>query len=64
MAKIIIEDMKWFPFQGIILHAEDNIECPEEHLKLLLKLFSMFKIKMIYDEKIDNEDVPESVGIM
>ena len=24
----------------------------------------MFKIKIIYDETIDNEDVPEDVGIM
>ena len=24
----------------------------------------MFKIRIIYDETIDNEDVPEAVGIM
>ena len=56
--------MKWFPFQGIMLHATDNIECPSEHLKVLLKLFSIFKIKILYDETIDNEDVPEAVRIM
>ena len=56
--------MKWFPFRVIMLHAADNIECPPEHLKLLLQLFSMFKIKIIYDKTIDNEDVPEGVGIM
>ena len=47
-----------------MLHAADNIECPEDHLKLLLKLFSMFNIKIIYDEFIDNKDVPEAVGII
>ena len=47
-----------------MLHAEDNIECPADHLKYLLKVFSIFKIKIIYDENIDNEDVPEAVGIM
>ena len=56
--------MKWFPFQGIMLHATDNIECPAEHLIYLLKLFSMFKIRIIYDDTIDNKDVPEAVGIM
>ena len=47
-----------------MLHAADNIECPEEHLKSLLKVFLMFKINIIYDETIDNEDVPEDVVIM
>ena len=47
-----------------MLHAADNIECPEDHLKLLLKLFSMFNIKIIYDGFIDNKDVPEAVGIL
>ena len=56
--KSIIGDMNWFPFQGIMLHAADNIECPSDHLKYLLKVLSMFKIKIIYDETIDNEDVP------
>ena len=56
--------MKWFPFRGIIFHAADNIECPAEYLKSLLKVFSMFKIKIIYDETIYNKDVPEAVGIM
>ena len=60
----IIEDTKWFYFQGIMLHASYNIECPEEHLKCLLKLFLMFKIRIIYDETIDNKDVPEAVGII
>ena len=56
--------MKWFPFQGVIFYAEGNIECTLEHLKLLLKLFSMFKINIIFDETIDNEDISESVEIM
>ena len=56
--------MKWFNFQGIMLYAADNVEFPVEHLKPLLKIFSMFKINIIYDETIDNEDVPEAVGII
>ena len=60
----IIEDMKWFPFQGIMLNAADNIECPEEQLKILLKVFSMFKINIICDETIYNENVLETVGII
>ena len=47
-----------------MLHAADNIEFPEEHLKLLLKGFSVFNINIIYDETIDNEYFPEAVGIM
>ena len=56
--------MKWLPFHGIMLHSVDNIECPAEHLKYSLKVFSMFNIKIIYDETIDNEDVLEAVGII
>ena len=56
--------MKWFPFQGIVSYAADNIECPAEHLKLLLKLFSMFKTRIIYDDTIDNKGFPEDVGII
>ena len=56
--------MEFFPFQGIMLHTEYNIECPEDYFKSLLKSFSMFKIRIIYDETIDNEDVPEAIGIM
>ena len=56
--------MKQFPFRGIMLHAEDNIECTEEHLKSLLKVFSLFNIRIAYNQIIDNEDVSEAVGIM
>ena len=41
--------MQWLPFKDSMLHTADNIQCPEEHLKFLLKLFSMFKISIIYD---------------
>ena len=47
-----------------MFHAEDNIECPLEHFKYLLKVLSMFKIRIIYDDTIDNEYFPEAVGIM
>ena len=56
--------MKCFPFQGIMLHAADNIDYPEEHFKLLLKVFLMFKIRIIYDETIDKKDIIEAVVIM
>ena len=56
--------MKWFHFQSIMSNAADIIECPAEHLKLLLKALSIFKTRIIYDENIDNYDVPEAVGIM
>ena len=56
--------MECFPFQGIMLHTEYNIECPEDYFKSLLKSFSMFKIRIIYDDIIDNKDVTETVGIM
>ena len=47
-----------------MLYAEDNIERPKYHFKFLLKVFSIFKIRIIYDETIDNEYFPETVGIM
>ena len=56
--------MKQFTFQGIMLHAADNIECPADHLKSFLKLFSMLNMNIIYDETIDNKYVPEDVVIM
>ena len=31
--KIIIWRMQWYTFQGIMLHTEDNIKCPEDYLK-------------------------------
>ena len=56
--------MKWFPFKSIMWYESDNIECPADNLNSLLKLFSMFNIKIIYDETINNKYVPEDVGIM
>ena len=46
--KRFIEDIEWFPFQGIMLNAADNIECPAEYLIFLFKTFSIFKISIIY----------------
>ena len=46
-----------------MLREADNIECPADNLKSLLKLLSEFKINIIYNETIDNEDVLEAVGI-
>ena len=64
MDKNIIEDMQWFPIQSIMLHTSDKFKHPEGHLQSLLKVFSMFKIVIWYDETISIEDVPEAVGIM
>ena len=47
-----------------MFHVADNIEFQSNHLTFLLKVFSMFNIRIIYDETIDNKDVPEVVGIM
>ena len=51
-------------FQYIMLYTSDKIEFTAEHLKSLLKVLSMLNISIIYYETIDNEDVPEAVGIM
>ena len=56
--------MRWFPLQGIMMHAADSIQCPAENLKKLLNLFSMFKVNIIYDETIGNKYVPDAAGIM
>ena len=50
--KTIIEDMEWFPFQGTMLYAANHINSPAENFRSLLKLFSMFKIRIQYDETI------------
>ena len=51
LPKNILKDMKWFPFQGVMLHVAYNIECPVEHLNFLLKVFSIFKIRIYMMEK-------------
>ena len=56
--------MQWFPFQGNMLHTENNINSTEENLQSLLKLFSMLNIRIWYDESIVHYDVPDFVGIM
>ena len=56
--------MIWFPFQSIMLHTSDYIKSPSDHLQSLLKLFSMFKIMIFYDEKIGHKYFPEYVRIM
>ena len=47
-----------------MLHTADNIKCPAEHLKSLLKVFSMFRISIWYDDTIGHKDVREAAGIM
>ena len=50
--------MKCFPFKGSMLHTSDNIECTAGNFKSLLKLLSMFKIRIIYDDAIGKKFVP------
>ena len=47
-----------------MLYKSDNIEYPAENFKYLLKVLSMFKISIIYDETIYNKDIQKAVGIM
>ena len=56
--------MQWFPFQDIMLYTADNIKSPAENLKSLVKSFSMFKIRISYDEIIVHKYVLNAVGIM
>ena len=50
--------MQWFPFQGIVLNAANNIKSPEEHFQSLLKVFTMFNIRIWYDESIVHKSIP------
>ena len=47
-----------------MLHAADNIDCPPENLKPLLKVSLMSKISVIYDNTIDKTNFSEAVVIM
>ena len=62
--KSINEDMQWFPFKGIMLLKENNINILDDNLQWFLKLFSMLKLRIWYNENIFQENVLDSVGIM
>ena len=47
-----------------MFHTENNIETPAGNFQSLLKLFSIFKINIWYDETIVEENVTDTVGIM
>ena len=57
----IIEEIQWFSFQGIMLHKADNIKSSEEHLQLLLRIFSILRIRIWYDESIGYKYVTEAI---
>ena len=59
----MIEDVQWFTFQSIVLHTANIINSPEDHLKSLLKVFSMFMIRIWYDETMYNKNYPYAIGI-
>ena len=61
--EIICKDVRWFCFQVIMLQTENNIKMPFDILQSLLKVFSMFKIRIWYDERFVHEDVPDPVEI-
>ena len=56
--------MQWFPLQGIMLHTEKYINSKEDHLKSLLKVFSVLNIRIWKDDTIFKNNVPDAVGIM
>ena len=48
----MMEDMQWFYLQSIMVHRGNNTNIPNEHLHYLLKVFSILKIRIWYDETI------------
>ena len=50
--------MQLFPIQSFMLYTADDINHPDDHFQSLLKVFSMFKIRIFYDETIGIEDFP------
>ena len=50
--------MQWFPFQLIVFNTAGKFNHPEEHLQSLLKVFSVFDVRIFYYETISLEDVP------
>ena len=60
----MIGDTQYFPFKGIMLHTENHIIRLVDHLHSLLKLLSVFKIRLLYVDAIVIENVPDSVETM
>ena len=46
-----------------MLHTENNIKSLADYFTLLLKVFSMFKISVLYYDTIATKQLPEYVGI-
>ena len=59
----IIEEIQWFPFLTIMEHTADNIENYITLLPLLLKLFTIFNMRMWYDNENLEENVLDNIGI-
>ena len=59
-----MEDVQWFPYRIIMLHTARRINSTAEHFQLLLKVFSMLKIRIWYDESIVQDYFPYTVVIM
>ena len=59
----IIEEIQWFPFLTIMEHTTDNIENYITLLPLLLKLFTIFNMRMWYDNENLEENVLDNIGI-
>ena len=47
-----------------MLYTADNVKFPADYFQSLLKLLSMFKISIWYDESIGRKDIPEDVAII
>ena len=59
----IIEEIQWFPFLTIMEHTADNIENYITLLPLLLKLFTIFNMRMWYDNENLEENVLDNISI-
>ena len=46
-----------------MLHIENNINSLAKPLQSLLKLFSMFNVRIRYNEAIVTNNVPDDIGI-
>ena len=49
-SNIICEDIKWFPFNSIMIHAANNIKVPYELSDYMLKILSIFNLRTLYNK--------------
>ena len=59
----IHDDIKWFPFQSVMMHKENIMKIPTELLRSVLKVFSMLNMRVCYEKNTINKQVPDTLGI-